>query len=79
MVHWFGNNNPKRLVLGFMVAIAVLSMWISNTAATLMLLPVALAVIDIADNKKLALPLMLGLAYAASIVVLAHPLAHRLT
>lgn len=32
MVHWFGNDNPKRLVLGFMVAAAVLSMWISNTA-----------------------------------------------
>ena len=74
MVHWFGNNNPKRLVLGFMVAVAVLSMWISNTAATLMLLPVALAVIDSADNKKLALPLMLGLAYAASIGGISTPI-----
>jgi len=67
MVHWFGNDNPKRLVLGFMVASATLSMWISNTAATLMLSPVALAVIDSTDNKKLALPLLLGLAYAASV------------
>lgn len=67
MVHWFGNNNPKRLVLGFMVASATLSMWISNTAATIMLLPVVLAVIDRTDNKKLAIPLLLGLAYSASI------------
>jgi len=74
MVHWFGNNNPKRLVLGFMVASASLSMWISNTAATLMLLPVALAVIDSADNKKLALPLLLGLAYAASIGGISTPI-----
>lgn len=74
MVHWFGNNNPKRLVLGFMVASASLSMWISNTAATLMLLPVALAVIDSANNKKLALPLLLGLAYAASIGGISTPI-----
>ena len=74
MVHWFGNDNPKRLVLGFMVAAAALSMWISNTAATLMLLPVALAVIDSADNKKLALPLLLGLAYAASIGGISTPI-----
>lgn len=67
MVHWFGSNNPKRLVMGFMVAAATLSMWISNTAATLMLLPVVLAIVDSSDNKKLALPLLLGLAYAASI------------
>ncbi|MEW5057522.1 MAG: SLC13 family permease [Cycloclasticus sp.] len=74
MVHWFGNDNPKRLVLGFMVASASLSMWISNTAATLMLLPVALAVIDSANNKKLALPLLLGLAYAASIGGISTPI-----
>ncbi|MGB1540900.1 MAG: SLC13 family permease, partial [Cycloclasticus sp.] len=43
------------------------SMWISNTATTLMLLPVILAIIDSTNNKKLALPLLLGLAYAASI------------
>lgn len=74
MVHWFGSSNPKRLVLGFMVAAATLSMWISNTAATLMLLPVALAVIDSADNKKLSLALLLGLAYSASIGGLGTPI-----
>ncbi len=74
MVHWFGSSNPKRLVLGFMVAAASLSMWISNTAATLMLLPVALAVIDSAEDKKLATPLLLGLAYAASVGGISTPI-----
>ena len=43
MVNLFGNNSSKRLVLGFMVTAAALSMWISNTATTLMLLPVAIS------------------------------------
>ncbi len=37
--------SPRRLVLGFMMATAFISMWISNTATTLMMLPVALAVV----------------------------------
>lgn len=62
----------RRLVLGFMMASAVCSMWISNTATVLMLLPVALATIesagkDGADENALAVPLLLGIAYAASI------------
>ena len=68
MVRLFGASSGRRLVLGFMVAAAVLSMWISNTATTLMLLPVALAVLDATDQKeKLAVPLLLGVAYAASV------------
>jgi sodium-dependent dicarboxylate transporter 2/3/5 len=67
MVRLFGGGKPRRLVLGFMVASAVLSMWISNTATTLMLLPVALAILEKAPDKKIALPLLLGIAYAASI------------
>jgi solute carrier family 13 (sodium-dependent dicarboxylate transporter), member 2/3/5 len=68
MVRLFGASSGRRLVLGFMVAAAVLSMWISNTATTLMLLPVALAVLDATDEKqKLAVPLLLGVAYAASV------------
>jgi len=42
-------------------------MWISNTATTLMLLPVALAVANQSKDKQLAIPLMLSVAYAASI------------
>ena len=38
-------TSPNRLVLGFMLATAFLSMWISNTATTMMLLPIAIAVI----------------------------------
>lgn len=68
MVNLFGASSGRRLVLGFMVASAVLSMWISNTATTLMLLPVALAVLDATEDKaKLAAPLLLGVAYAASV------------
>lgn len=67
MVNLFGNGSSKRLVLGFMVTAATMSMWISNTATTLMLLPVALAVTKQSKDAKLATPLMLGIAYAASI------------
>lgn len=67
MVNLFGGSSSRRLVFGFMAASAVLSMWISNTATTLMLLPVALAVIDRSDDPELAVPLLLGIAYAASV------------
>ena len=67
MVNLFGSHSSKRLVLGFMVSAACLSMWISNTATTLMLLPVALAVVNQSKDKALATPLMLGIAFAASI------------
>lgn len=67
MVNLFGGSSSRRLVFGFMAAAAVLSMWISNTATTLMLLPVALAVIDRSDDPHLATPLLLGVAYAASV------------
>lgn len=68
MVNLFGASSGRRLVMGFMVASAVLSMWISNTATSLMLLPVALAVLDGSeDRERLAPPLLLGIAYSASI------------
>ena len=67
MISLFGGKSSRQLVLGFMAASAVLSMWISNTATTLILLPVALAVLEKAQDKHLAAPLMLGIAYAASI------------
>ena len=57
----------RRLVLGFMLAAAVLSMWISNTATTLMLATMALAILARSDNPKLGVPLLLGIAFAASL------------
>lgn len=75
MVGLFGVSSGRRLVMGFMAAAAVLSMWISNTATALMLLPVALAVLDsVNDKSRLAPPLLLGIAYAASIGGLGTPI-----
>jgi sodium-dependent dicarboxylate transporter 2/3/5 len=73
MVNLFGSENARGLVLGFMAAAAVLSMWISNTATTLMLLPVALAVLE-QTNRSMNIPLLLGIAYAASIGGLGTPI-----
>lgn len=67
MVRLFGKSSKRGLVFGFMAASAMLSMWISNTATTLMLLPIALAVLDSSQDKKLTVPLLLGIAYAASV------------
>lgn len=67
MVRLFGGSSSRRLVFGFMTASALLSMWISNTATVLMLLPVAIAVIDGSEDDSLATPLLLGIAYGASI------------
>jgi sodium-dependent dicarboxylate transporter 2/3/5 len=78
MVNLVGGQDQRRLVFGFMIAAAVLSMWVSNTATTLMLLPVAYAVLDSGNSKdayaSLAVPLFLGIAYAASIGGLGTPI-----
>ena len=74
---------PRRVILGFMIASAGLSMWISNTATVVMMLPIALSVIELVRRsfrraKDLTLPedgepfpfaicLLLGTAYGASI------------
>ncbi|MDD9892890.1 MAG: SLC13 family permease [Gammaproteobacteria bacterium] len=68
MVNLFGASSPKRVLWGFMAATALLSMWISNTATTLMMLPIALAVIESSKgDPKFSPMLLLGIAYAASI------------
>ncbi|MEE4146322.1 MAG: SLC13 family permease, partial [Halieaceae bacterium] len=75
MVRLFGASSGRRLVLGFMAASAVLSMWISNTATTLMLLPVVLAVLGATEHREeLSAPLLLGVAYAASVGGLGTPI-----
>jgi len=66
-------TSPRRLVLGFMLATAFLSMWISNTATAAMMFPIGIAVAEIfrvTDGEgpfEFGITLMLGTAYAASI------------
>ncbi|MEM6366470.1 MAG: SLC13 family permease, partial [Planctomycetota bacterium] len=78
MVHLFGGRRAsqdpadrgiglRRVVFGFMVATAVLSMWISNAATTLMMLPIAMAVLESSTSQRLSNCLLLGIAFAASI------------
>ncbi len=65
--------HPRAIIAGFMLATALLSMWVSNTATTLMMLPIAASVIELTehDSKKardnFSVALLLGLAYSASI------------
>lgn len=67
LVHTIGNGHGKRMLFAFMLATALLSMWISNTAAVLALLPVALALADACDDAPFQRALLLGLAYSASV------------
>jgi len=67
MIGMVGVNSGRRLVFGFMLAAAFLSMWISNTATTLIMLPIALAILAGIDNPKLRIALILGIAYASSV------------
>jgi len=75
-------TSPHRIILGFMIATAFLSMWISNTATTMMMFPIGLAVILHAEvmikKENLSIntargefnfgtALMLAIAYSASI------------
>ncbi len=66
--------SPRKIILGFMSATFFLSMWISNTATTMMMLPMALAIIfklkELYKGKninKFSVGLLIGIAYAASI------------
>ncbi|MCA9185758.1 MAG: SLC13 family permease [Pirellulaceae bacterium] len=67
IVRAVGGASGRRVVLGFMLAACLLSMWISNAASSVMLLPVALAVLESNPDRKLRTSLLLGIAYAASI------------
>ncbi|HXO85110.1 MAG TPA: DASS family sodium-coupled anion symporter [Gemmatimonadales bacterium] len=66
-------TDPPRLVLALMIATAFVSMWISNTATAVMMLPLASAVLELArreapnESAHLGKALILGVAYAASI------------
>lgn len=61
-------TDEKRILLGLMLATAFLSMWISNTATTIMMLPVGLSVIGHFNaDSSFSKNILLGIAYAASI------------
>lgn len=69
----FGEH-PVRIMLGFVAATAGLSMWISNTAATLVMLPIATAIIgrieadmSAEEARRFSVALLLSIAYSASI------------
>ena len=62
-----GSRSNKQLVAAFMLAAAFLSMWVSNTATCLMLMPIALASLAQINNPKMTMPLILSVAYACSI------------
>jgi sodium-dependent dicarboxylate transporter 2/3/5 len=73
IIHAVGGG-PARIVLGFMLAAAFLSMWISNTATAVMMVPIGLAMIlqiedefPDADTHSFSVGLMLGIAYACSV------------
>ena len=70
-------TKPNMLIAGFMLSTASISMWVSNTATTIMMLPIALSVINFLEERKqnnklknldyFSLALLLSIAYAASI------------
>ncbi len=65
-------TSRKRIIVGFMIATALLSMWIANVAVTLLMLPIALAVVSKEEHTKnpsktFGTALMLAIAYAASV------------
>lgn len=68
-------TKPRQIIMGFMIATALVAMWISNTATAVMLLPIALSVSRLLEEQtddkvllgRFRLLLMLGIAYAANI------------
>jgi len=72
-LHFIGiiGFSPKRIILGLMIATALISMFISNTATTAMMMPIALAILLQAGcqpaKSRFGTALMLSIAYAASI------------
>ncbi|GAA4963516.1 DASS family sodium-coupled anion symporter [Algibacter aquimarinus] len=68
-------TTPNKVILGFMIATAFMSMWISNTASTVVMLPIAISVIKLLiddedgfskKDQNFALSVMLGIAFSAN-------------
>lgn len=68
-------TTPNKVVLGFMIATASLSMWISNTATTVVMLPIAMSVIKLLihdidgftkKDRNFAVSVLLGIAFSAN-------------
>lgn len=69
----FTGTASNRIVLGFIMATGFLSMWLSNTATTMMMYPIALSVIHVMEKgggeretKNLSICLLLAIAYASN-------------
>lgn len=69
-------TSGNRIILGFILATGLLSMWLSNTATTMMMYPIAMSVIAIMEHKHgvdkvkpMAVCLMLSLAYASNLSI----------
>jgi len=62
-----GGRGGKGLILAFMISGALLSMWISNAATCLVLMPIALAVINQLDDKRMNMPIVLGIAFSCNL------------
>ncbi len=69
-------TSPKALIFGFMLATALLSMWISNTATSLMMVPIAISAAAALNDKegKFTTAILLGVCYSASIGGVATPI-----
>ncbi len=69
-------TKANEIILGFMIATGLMSMWISNTASTVVMLPIAVSVIQLLiddedgftkNDRNFALSIMLGIAFGANI------------
>ncbi len=68
-------TRPRSIVAGFLVSTALLSMWVSNTATAMMMLPIGLSIVQLAcgtgelegEKRNFAIALLLAIAYGSSI------------
>ncbi len=72
IVHFVGVN-PSSIIIGFIAASAFLSMWVSNTATAIMMLPIAMSILNLIERKpgegklNFEIVLVLSIAYGCSI------------